>query len=86
MLQFNKTIIREPTACALLKSQYWHQLKYFVIELFGCVAAYCSLLLVCVSCTVQSEIQSGLNNVQPHDQTMVMVYCRQENTNCLVVL
>jgi len=30
-----KTIIREPTACASLKLQYWNQLKYFVIELFG---------------------------------------------------
>jgi len=30
-------------------------LKYFVIELFGLVAAYYLVLLVCVSCTVQSE-------------------------------
>jgi len=35
-----KTIIREPTACASPKLQYWCQLKYFVIELFGRVAAY----------------------------------------------
>jgi hypothetical protein len=26
--------------CASLKLQYWPQLKYFVIELFGRVAAY----------------------------------------------
>jgi hypothetical protein len=70
MFQFNKTIIREPTACALLKLQYWRQLKYFVIKLFGCVAAYYSVLLVCVSCTVQSETQSGLNNMRPHNQTV----------------
>jgi hypothetical protein len=35
MFRFNKTIIREPTVCASLKSQYWRQLKYYVIELFG---------------------------------------------------
>jgi hypothetical protein len=35
MFQFNKTVIREPTVCASLKLQYWHHLKYFVIELFG---------------------------------------------------
>ena len=52
---FTKTIIREPTVCASLKLQYWRQLKYFVIELFGRVAAYYSVLLVCVSCTVHSE-------------------------------
>jgi len=40
MFRFKQTIIREPTVCALLKLQYWHQLKYFVIELFGRVAAY----------------------------------------------
>jgi len=40
MFRFNKTIIREPTVCASLKLQYWRQLKYFVIELFGRVAAY----------------------------------------------
>jgi len=40
MFRFNKTIIREPTVCASLKLQYWCQLKYFVIELFGRVAAY----------------------------------------------
>jgi len=39
MLRFNKTIIRELTVRASLKSQYWLQLKYFVIELFGRVAA-----------------------------------------------
>ena len=39
MFRFNKTIIREPTVCASLKLQYWRQLKYFVIELFGRVAA-----------------------------------------------
>jgi len=36
---FKQTIIREPTVCASLKLQYWRQLKYFVIELFGRVAA-----------------------------------------------
>jgi hypothetical protein len=40
MFWFNQTIIREPTVCALLKLQYWLQLKYFVIELFGRVATY----------------------------------------------
>jgi hypothetical protein len=35
MFRFNKTIIREPMACGSLKLQYWRQLKYFVIELFG---------------------------------------------------
>ena len=40
MFRFNQTIIREPTVCASLKLQYWCQLKYFVIELFGRVAAY----------------------------------------------
>jgi len=41
MFRFKKkTIIREPAVCALLKLQYWHQEKYFVIELFGPVAAY----------------------------------------------
>jgi hypothetical protein len=40
MFRFNKTIIREPTVCVSLKSQYWRQLKYFVIELSGRVAAY----------------------------------------------
>jgi hypothetical protein len=40
MFQFNQTIIREPTVCASLKLQYWHQLKYFVIQLFSRVAAY----------------------------------------------
>jgi len=40
MFRFNQTIIREPTVCASLKLQYWCHLKYFVIELFGRVAAY----------------------------------------------
>ena len=39
MFRFNGNINREPTACALLKLQYWRQLKYFVIELFGRAAA-----------------------------------------------
>ena len=38
MFRFNQTIIREPTVCASIKLQYWCQLKYFVIELFGHVA------------------------------------------------
>jgi len=38
MFRFNKTIIRKPTVYASLKLQYWCQLKYFVIELFGRVA------------------------------------------------
>jgi len=50
MFWFDKTIFREPTVCASLKLQYWRQLKYFVIELFGRVATYCSVLLVCVPC------------------------------------
>jgi len=54
MFRFNKTIIREPTVCVSLKLQ----LKYFVIELFGRVAAYYSILLICVSYIVQSETQS----------------------------
>ena len=54
MFRFNQTIIMEPTACASLKLQYWRQLKYFVIELFGRVAAYYSVLSVCVLCTVHS--------------------------------
>jgi len=40
MFRFSKTIIRETTVCASLKLQYWRQLKYFVIELFGSVVAY----------------------------------------------
>jgi len=40
MFRFNQNIIREPTVCASLKLQYWCQLKYFVTELFGGVAAY----------------------------------------------
>jgi len=40
MFRFNQTTIREPTVCASLKLQYWRQLKFFVIELFGRVAAY----------------------------------------------
>jgi len=75
MFRFNKSIIREPTVCASLKLQYWRQLKYFVIELFGRVASYYSVLLVCVLCTVQSVlctiyIPTGLNNMQPHDRTV----------------
>jgi len=77
MFRFNQTIIREPMVCTSLKLQYWRQLKYFVIELFVRVAAYYSVLLVCVSCTVQSEtalctihISTGLNNMRPHDQTV----------------
>jgi len=42
MFRFNQTIIREPTVCALLKLQYWRQLKYFVIEVFNGVAAHAS--------------------------------------------
>jgi hypothetical protein len=53
MFRFNKTIINEPTMCASLKLQYWRQLKYFFIELFGRVVAYYSVHLVCVSRTVQ---------------------------------
>jgi hypothetical protein len=40
IFRFNQTIIREPTVCASPKLQCWRQLKYFVIELFGHVAAY----------------------------------------------
>jgi len=40
MFRFNQTIVKEPTVCVSLKLRYWHQLKYFVIELFGRVAAY----------------------------------------------
>jgi len=40
MFRFNKTIIREPAVCASLKLQYWCRLKYFVIKLFGRVAAW----------------------------------------------
>ena len=43
MFRFNQTIIREPTVRASLKLQYWRQLKYFVIELFGHVAALCTV-------------------------------------------
>jgi hypothetical protein len=39
MFRFNQTTIREPKVCASLKLQYWRQLKYFVIELFGRAAA-----------------------------------------------
>ena len=55
MFRFNQTIIREPAVCASLKLQYWRQLKYFVIELFGRVAA-CYWCLY--RCTVQSETVS----------------------------
>jgi hypothetical protein len=37
MFRFNKTIIREPTVCASLKLQFWFQLMYFAIKLFGLV-------------------------------------------------
>ena len=40
MFRFTQTVIREPTVCASLKLQYWRQLKFLVIELFGRVAAY----------------------------------------------
>ena len=40
MIRFNKTIIRGPTVRASLKLQFWCRLIYFVIELFGRVAAY----------------------------------------------
>jgi hypothetical protein len=40
MFRFNKPIIKDPMVCASLKLLYGHQLKYFVIELFGRVAAY----------------------------------------------
>jgi len=40
MFRFNQTFIREPTVCASLKLEYWCQLKHFVIELFGSMAAY----------------------------------------------
>ena len=43
MFWFNQIIIREPTVCASLKLQYWSQLKYFVIEVFGRMAAAYSL-------------------------------------------
>jgi len=39
MFRFNQTIIREPTAFASLKLQYWRQSKCFVIELFGSASA-----------------------------------------------
>jgi hypothetical protein len=39
MFRFNKNIIGEPMVCASLKLQYWCHLKYFVIELFGRLAA-----------------------------------------------
>jgi hypothetical protein len=65
MFRFNKTIIREPTVCASLKLQYWCPLKYYVIKLFGRVAAYYSVLLVCVSCTVQSYIENDRSATDP---------------------
>jgi len=43
MFWFDETIIREPVVCALLKSQHWCQLKYFVIKVFGHVAAYAGM-------------------------------------------
>jgi len=49
MFRFNKTIIREPTVRASLKLQHWCQLIYFVIELFGGVAAYAFMDLLKVS-------------------------------------
>ena len=55
--------------CALLKLQYWRQLKYFVIELFSHVAAYYSVLLVCVLCTVQSKTL----HCAPHCVTPVFI-------------
>jgi hypothetical protein len=55
MFRFNKTIIREPTVCASLKLQYWRQLKYFVVELLGRVAALVGEIkdLITSKCTVQ---------------------------------
>jgi hypothetical protein len=58
MFRFNQTIIREPTVCASLKLQYWCQLIYFVIKLFGRVTAYQSSLVGL--CIVQSETRSAL--------------------------
>jgi hypothetical protein len=44
MLKFTlKFVINAPAACASLKLQCWRQLKYFVTELFGCVASYSSI-------------------------------------------
>ena len=60
MFRFKNTIFREPKVCASLKLQYWRQLKYFVIELFGRVATYCSVLLVCVSCRAQCRVRHSL--------------------------
>jgi len=70
MFQFNKTIIREPMACALLKLQYWRQLKYFGIELFGHVATYYSVQTVSPSALYTIHIPTGLNNMWPHNRTV----------------
>jgi len=59
MFRFNETIIRELAACASLKLQYWCQLIYCVIKLFGRVAVYeSSPVLFVYRCTVQNETVS----------------------------
>jgi len=40
MFQLNQIITREAAVCASLKLHYWYKLKYFVIKVFGRVAAY----------------------------------------------
>jgi hypothetical protein len=72
IFRFNQTIIREPTVCASLKLQYWRQLKYFVIELFGrvCIvhsAQWNSITLHCARYTYQQD----WINMRPHDKTVL---------------
>jgi ribosomal protein S26 len=72
MFWFNQTIIIEPAVCATLKLQYWCQLKYYVIKLFGRVAA-------CVSCAVQNETlqsHSALRMIHTQNRTALTFWNR----------
>jgi len=69
MFRFNQTIIRELAVCASLKLQYWCQLKYFVINLFGRVATS-------ISCTVQNEtLESHSALCMIHTQNRTGLIC-----------
>jgi hypothetical protein len=61
MFRFNKTIIREPTVCVSLKLQYWRQLKYFVIELFGRVANVKIYIMIYSKCSYMSRFNQTIN-------------------------
>jgi hypothetical protein len=76
MFRLNQTIIRKPTVCAPLMLQYWRQLKYFVVELFGRVAA-CESSIVGL-CNVHSAECDSLHwHMNP--VLLVCVLCTVQN-------